>query len=318
MHLNFATTVFGNNYLTFLYALIGSLDKSIASFKLNVFYKDIQVSYIEEINDSRINFIDLNSIKFKNTKTIHHLISSKIYLWREALSYLPYGETVFFLDTDTIVNKNPAEKINFDFNILFTIKNEKRPINTGVIIVKNNDFVKDFFERWAKRTIEIIEDDNLLNIAISKNHPYGGADQMSFYELVNFNSYNNPFHLKSSHEKIFTLECENFNQTNSVKLNKQTYIYHFKGGWHDVILNGKTFNFKRTLKDSREMLIMFNKHLTDFSNNFNIYNDYSKLSLSYFNFESNSINYFKYYLKLSSFYLKIILEKWRTKSHSKK
>ena len=111
MHLNFATTVFGNSYLTFLFALIGSIDKSVESFKLYVFYKDIDIKNIQGINDSRINFVDLNSINFKNTTTIHHLISSKIYLWREALSYLPEEQTVLFIDVDTIIYKNPIEKL---------------------------------------------------------------------------------------------------------------------------------------------------------------------------------------------------------------
>jgi len=303
MNLNITTTVFGDSYLTFLYALIGSLEQNIVNYKLYVFYKDINVKNIEKIQSHRIDFIDLNSIKFKNISTINHLISSKIYLWREALNYLPDGETVIFLDTDTIINKNPINSLDFDFNILFTIKNERFPINTGVIIVKNNLFTKSFIDKWAARTIEIIEDENLLDIAISKRQPYGGADQMSFYEMVNFNTYENPLIAQKSQNKIFTLECSKFNQTNSVKVDKDTFIYHFKGAWHNVIINGGTFTFKRNFMQSKEMLIMFNRHLSYFSRNFNFSNNYTKLSLNYFDFEKNSINYFKYYYLLIFNYL---------------
>lgn len=309
MHLNFATTVFGNSYLTFLFALIGSIDKSVESFKLYVFYKDIDIKNIQGISDSRINFVDLNSINFKNTTTIHHLISSKIYLWREALSYLPEKETVLFIDVDTIINKNPTEKLNLDFNIIFTKKNEKRPINTGVLIVKNNGFVKDFFERWAQRTIQIIEDRNLLDIAISKNHPYGGADQMSFYGLVNFQTYNKPLTSEVLDQKILAFECNEFNQTNSVKVDSKTFIYHFKGGWHDVLLNGKSFNFKRTLKESKEMLIMFNNHLSYFSKEFNVSNNYTSLKLSYFNFKNDKTDFIQYCKKVIHFYFSIVLNR---------
>ena len=287
----FCTTLYGNDYVKFLYAQIGSIKRNSPESEHYIIYNSVDNEYLDPLKEDRkIKVIRLSEIVINQQQDLSKIISSKVHFWNAALNYLP-DKPVIMLDVDTLINFN-FYKTTFDFDLGFTIKKERYPLNTGVIYLKNSPEIRSFFNKWADTTIEIINNPTKLAISTSNEHPYGGADQMSFQNIIKYDVKKGSFKTNYNGLKFASLECEIYNQTNSVPYDKSVKIYHYKGGWHNVINKGYSFNKKRTLKDSFSLLIYFNNCLDYFTNKYKITNLYTSLNLPYL--KRGKVNRLKY------------------------
>lgn len=289
----FCTTLYGNDYVKFLYAQIGSIKKNSPECDHYIIYNSVDKEYLDPLKEDRnIKLIRLSKIVINQQQDLSKIISSKVHFWNAALDHLP-DKPVIMLDVDTLVNFN-FNKSTFDFDLGFTIKKERYPLNTGVIYLNNSPEVRSFFNKWADTTIEIINNPTKLAISTSNEHPYGGADQMSFQNLIKFNLENRSFNSNFNGLKLAALECEIYNQTNSVPFSKLIKVFHLKGAWHNVINKGYSFNKKRKLSESLSILLYFEKCLNFFSQKYFVDNSYTTLNIPYIKKGKVNKLYYKY------------------------
>lgn len=258
--------IFGSKYDGMLLTLLYSLNKNIQALNCFVFYQD-NSSLFDEIKKAftKVEFIKTS---FNFSKNHNLRISSKTLLWSKALEWLcqhkisVYNYTIF-LDVDTIVLNNPLISLNslnvLDADIIITVKdNEIWPINTGVIITKISHRTSCFFKLWKTSTFDLFKNADSIHQANSLDYPYGGIDQMSMYKIIQYLRNEDIFYTNQCDGlTIKKVLCENFNQTNSSKINNDTFIIHYKGGWQPILLNGKNFTKNRKKNESMPMYVYY-------------------------------------------------------------
>lgn len=254
--------IFGNKYDGMLLTLLYSLKKNIDNANCYVFYQDNS----ELFNSIKKTFHDFEFIKtsfsFSENKVLR--ISSKTLMWSEAILWIYKNKkSIFdyaiFLDVDTLVLKDPiiilSESKKIDADVLITVKDEEKwPINTGVIITKITQKTCFFFQKWQEDTFKLFNSEQSLYQASSVDYPYGGVDQMSMHKIVEYSRNANHFYLKNCCGlNIKKILCTNFNQTNSMPINDDIFIIHYKGVWQHILLHGENFTKYRRRIDSMQM-----------------------------------------------------------------
>lgn len=249
---------YGMQYAPYVAVFMQSIYESIKDFHVSFYIQDIDDDCLDILRKTykKTNFIKTN-IRFP-ARNIER-IPLKMKIWTEALSQ--HEGEILFLDSDTIVSKSPKCFFS-DADIIFTTKNEIFEINTGVMLVRNSNAVQYFFQEWTNKIMEILNSEEMINIACSPQYPFGAVDQMAFYQMINFDLEKNFYSFNTPYCDI-TLEsvpCNILNQTNSVPLNNDIYIYHYKGGWRTIIQCG-SFSQNRGFLESYEMLKLFSRIL---------------------------------------------------------
>jgi hypothetical protein len=226
-----------------------------------MYWQDIDSDIIDafELCYSNVTFI---KTYFSMYGAMSQRIPSKMYMWQHAVDL--HHTPICLIDCDTIIVKSPAKFFDLDADIIFTDKNEQFYINTGVMLVRPSPAVRNFFSQWTDRTIEIVNDPKLLNTAISSENHYGAADQMAFYEIIQYTQSKKGYivNIPGFKIKLQAIDCNILNQTNSVKLNDSIFIYHYKGGWRDILSKG-IFHDARPQYDSTPMLLQFLSYYTE-------------------------------------------------------
>ncbi len=159
-------------------------------------------------------------------------------LWLRAVEEAQ-DESLCMVDSDAVVQHSPQCFLK-EYDCIFTDKMEQFRLNTGVLLLRNASSSVEFIRAWAEKTTTIINDDALLAQAVSVENHYGGADQMALYTLIDYSPEIKEYAYTAKDGK-FTLKavpCAVLNQTNAVPLSSGIYIYHYKGGWRDVLLRG--------------------------------------------------------------------------------
>lgn len=164
------------------------------------------------------------------------------------------------VDCDMLVRHDPFDLFRPDDGILFTTRDGAWPINGGIIGMRDplDPAVSRFFHRWAERIVEIASDPTLVAIARSVKEPYGHVDQMAFAQTIEY----------ERGRKNFTVpDCDGLqaravdgyvlNETRSIPVNPETRILHFKGGWHPILLDGRTFSRYRPMRGGWEMFVLY-------------------------------------------------------------
>ncbi|MBL7131191.1 MAG: hypothetical protein ISS45_07305 [Candidatus Omnitrophica bacterium] len=241
-----------------LLANIYSIIQSNPDSRITVFWQDIEERFIRNIIKAfkHVTFIETN---FDLTTDPIKKISSKTLFWNYAAQIYPHNN-ICFLDVDTLVIKNIGHFFEKDFDIVFTYKDDQFPLNTGVMLCKSDKYPL-FFQRWEEDTFKIITSPDLNKKANSPEYPYGGADQMSFYEMLRYNSNQTEYFISTNGQKLLLkgLPCEILNETGSKPITKSTHIIHYKGGWQPILIDGKNFSKIRNKNESWEMYILYLK-----------------------------------------------------------
>ncbi|MBU0707868.1 hypothetical protein KKG41_05865 [Patescibacteria group bacterium] len=262
--MRFITTAYGNDYIGFLLTCIFSITKSNPDAAVSVFWSDIDKTYIELLNQTFPN-VEFKKNEVDIPRDFIKRISSKTILWNKAIELYP-DEQICLLDSDTLVLKDISHFFENDFDISFTIKDERIPLNTGVMLVKNSGRVTIFFQEWQNRTNLILNDPKeYANANNTDDYPYGGTDQMSFYNLINYSKGQNSFTADIAGEsvKLIALPCAQLNETRSTNITPEKHILHYKGGWRPILLDGTNFTSNRPKEKSLEMYKLFLKTFSE-------------------------------------------------------
>ncbi|MBD5416431.1 MAG: hypothetical protein HDR50_01890 [Desulfovibrio sp.] len=245
-------------YLPYIAVFLQSVSTAIKNSKILFYIQDIDEDCLDILCKTYQNseFIETD-IAFPKRNV--ERIPLKMKTWTEALSKL--NGDILFLDCDTIVSKSPQGFFS-DADITFTSKDEQFQINTGVMLTKNSKAVQFFYQQWTQDILNILTDEQRIEIACSAQHHFGAVDQMAFYELINFNLEKNNYVYNTPYGPISlaSMPCDELNQVNSVPLNDNIYIYHYKGGWRQIIKSGEFTQYRR-FYESYPMLLLFHKTL---------------------------------------------------------
>lgn len=332
MQVVFGIAIYGERHLGMLLTNIFSIINCNPKAKIIVFWQDIDDKFIDILSKAfPVEFFKTN---FSFWQDSIKRISSKTVIWK-LIAHHVFTQRYKYLcliDTDVLVIKDVSNYFNnYIFDILFTYKNERWSLNTGVLLIKVSQKSVNFFEEWENLTFSIINDKTLLKQSTSKRFPYGGADQMALYKMLGYVKGKKEYKIKI---KKFIIDfngipCKELNETNSTKITNKTYIIHYKGGWQPILLEGKNFTKNRTKKDSWEMYILYLKTYINSVKFINrkLNSHYSlktfKVKIPFYltrdNLEERKILYYLYYLyhlpktimKLLSKYYVVLKSYWQ-------
>jgi len=248
----FMTTAYGNEYVPFLATCINSIYKTHPDDDILVLYDDIKYDEIDflKIPFPKVEFKRVNhgALTYDN---IYQRVPLKLRYWVDALKSTKH-KTVCFLDCDTVIYKNIDEFITDDYDFLYTWKDETFPLNVGVVIINNSDKILAFAQRWLEITEEIVHDGKRID---KGNKSFGAADQAALAELMDKQSYDG-ITIKNydfGEIRLKGVPCELLNQTNNRRMECGSYIFHYKTGWHPILLKHADFTVNRPREDCFHM-----------------------------------------------------------------
>jgi hypothetical protein len=160
-------------------------------------------------------------------------------------------ERLVLMDSDIMVREGFSEAFEGDFDVAYTDKPERWPLNSGVIFMKAGKAL-EFLGRWSEESAKIGTSPELLKEASSKELPYGGIDQMALYQMTAYERGRSEIAEKDG-ISYKGLPCAIYNETRSLPVDCPAKLVHFKGGWHKILTRGAWYSPKRPMKDSLEM-----------------------------------------------------------------
>jgi len=240
----FATVLFGNNQIDYLNVLLQSIiDVYQEEASVIVYYASVNSKSIEDIKN-KAPFIFMREDKSLDYSAKDHdcRASFKTVGWCKIIEEQRWPENLVFLDADTLVVKKVDEYFK-RADIGYTYKthedeNLKWPINSGVVLAKNNDISLKFFKDWRDKTLEILKSSHKKRIRL--RHNWGGEDQASMGNILKTRDRKQYAEIIANGNILFQgYPCEELNETRCTPITDKTHIIHYKGRWRFVISNRK-------------------------------------------------------------------------------
>lgn len=240
-----------------LLAHLESIKQSHPDAQIAVYWQDMPHTLVGAI---RAGFptADLIETKFDFASDPLQRISSKVLCWARAAEDFTGGGDIVFADGDTLVRLSLAEFFDDAADVVFTVKPEKVPINSGIVLTRGNHAAA-FMRAWRDATTHILRTPELFKQANDASLPYGGTDQMSLCQLIGYERGKDFFEIKCGEHQIRLRaeRCSRLNETNSRPLSDDIHVVHYKAGWQQILLNGRPFSKWRPRESSWEMLTLF-------------------------------------------------------------
>jgi len=144
------------------------------------------------------------------------LVASKLIAWNCALDTLTNGDEALFLDDDTLVLK-PVSVFNCAFDVGYTVRTGRWPINSGVVFLRVNEKTRKFMRDWLHLCQNILNDDVKIKLAIRTD---GAPDQAALRHNID----------NADRTLIFNpLSCDLWNCVDCPKDAVKPFIMHLKG-----------------------------------------------------------------------------------------
>lgn len=258
MRIQFVVSAYGDKYsgmlLTSVFSIISSQKKP---YTIRVYWQDISDAIMQPFRQAYSEHCEFTQTAFVLSEDPDSRISMKTLLWEKAVKEAEDSPLVL-LDGDTLVNGDISHFFDEHFDIGFTVKDERVPINSGVLLVKTPKRCRLFFQQWREHTIAILQSKVSYDEAI---RAYGGIDQKAFADITGFQRGKEFYEIFDSESPLIAvaLPCIVLNETRSVPVSAATLIYHFKGGWRFILTEGKPFTKNRSKKESFAMYLLYMK-----------------------------------------------------------
>jgi len=249
-HLAFAVASYGRGQLRFLAPHMHSVALSHPDATELILWRDMptrEVAYLERAYPNAA-FTPLDVAVEGRTD---QRISRKMLAWEIACQRLA-DQPICFIDTDTLVLRPLTPFLDEPFDFAFTWKDHVYPLNTGVVLVGSGRKALPLLREWAARTARIVADRDLLARALKDS---GGGDQQALRELIGFANYDRTYTQTIAGQTYVLrgLPCHQLNEVRSVPITDDTYIIHYKGGWHPILLHGAPYSRHRPEETSAQM-----------------------------------------------------------------
>jgi hypothetical protein len=160
-------------------------------------------------------------------------------------------DRLVLMDSDILMRGPIDEAFADDFDVGFTDKPERWPLNSGVIFLRR-DKACEFLRQWSGESRHICASKELLVEASSKERPYGGIDQMALFLMTAYERGRTGI-VEREGIRYKALPCALFNETRSLPLPCPARFIHYKGGWHKILTRGTFYSPKRPMGDSLAM-----------------------------------------------------------------
>jgi hypothetical protein len=255
--MRFVTTVFGDRYSGLLLTLLQSIHRADPTTPVTVLWADIAPSSIDALR-ALFPQADFVHKPIPVASDLMRRISSKTFYWEAAVQHCA-GEDICLLDADMLVVRPVREYFSDAFDIGYTFKNEKFPLNSGVLLIRDSPVSLPFIREWRTRTEAILTDADALAQANNRRLPYGGADQMALFQMLEYRRGQRDYrvNVNGSVATVKGFRCEELNETNSTRVTLRHHVLHYKGGWQPILLEGRPFHRNRTKVESLEMYRLY-------------------------------------------------------------
>ncbi len=242
-----------------LLAHLESLSQTHPGVPVEVYHQDLPGDRCDAIAKTypKVTWVET---KFDFTGDRVQRISSKTLAWEQALRRQRDGETLVLLDVDTLVIRDLAAVLaGDDWDVVFTWKDERFVLNTGVLVCRTGAGSRAFFQAWRERTLAILSDTERYRLANDVRQPYGASDQMALHELLGFQLGRAEYLAKVGAEQVRLkgVPCAVLNETNSSPITEATHVIHYKGGWQPILLDGRRFTAQRSRAACDEMYRLY-------------------------------------------------------------
>jgi hypothetical protein len=242
--LDICISLYGIEKISLLYALLASIihlygdhNYENEGIRINLLVQDIPDVLLEEIK--RKVKLDLRIIK--DTEPIgRDQISGKMRLWQILVDNAD-KDNILLLDADTVLVRDISSFFDKKFDVGFTYKTDKDenlawPINTGVILLRNNEPSRWFFKNWVKLTRDYVLD---CKNETKRLEGWGALDQAAFGHQVGTRSvdtFRNGIRLGPCFIQGFP--CSILNETRCKSM-ENCHIIHYKGFAQKMVLSGE-------------------------------------------------------------------------------
>ena len=248
--LAFAAASYGRKQLLFLAPHVHSVALSHPDATELLLWQDLptrEVAYLSRAYPKA----EFTRLDMPPGGTVDQRISRKMVAWEMACQRLA-DQPICFIDTDTLVLRPITPFLDEPFDFAFTWKDHVWPLNSGVILVRTGSKALPFFREWATRTTPIVADRALMAQAKERS---GGGTQHSLRSLIGYVNYDRTYERAIAGQTYVLrgLPCHQLNEIRSVPITDETYIVHYKGGWHPILLEGGPYSRHRPEETSAQM-----------------------------------------------------------------
>lgn len=237
-----------DNYLYLLRPFLQSVVERVSNPKVCVIYYEYSLNNLFFLKKA-YPFITFIKVDSKSTDPTY-INSARLNHYLDVVQTLEKDTEVVLIDCDTIVLKDFSKVFENDFDVAFTYKEDKFPINFGVILGRNNSSFKEIVRYICKTIDYTFSDKELLSEATRLS---GAADQHSInslvhkpnippeYEEFSKKERDNTFGKRYNVEengisiKIDFLPGEIFNETECKPISRDLNVIHYKSGWHPIL-----------------------------------------------------------------------------------
>lgn len=247
----YLTAVYGEKYLPMLMGFLHSLGQvREPESKTMVLWSQLPAHEIMILNKAYpwCEFIESPIIL---TGDYRRDIPFKVRLWSKALTMFPDAQ-VRFMDCDMVVTQSYGDVVEGDYDILFTAKNERVPLNTGMIVANSSPEATFFFQQWLEGIEKCAKDDDSLSEAVACN---GSIDQHVLAQWLGSPPPQgiSEVNVNGRTVRFKNVPCSVLNETNSKPITPEMRVIHYKAGWHPILLENKDFSKNRPEDTSLEM-----------------------------------------------------------------
>lgn len=214
--ITFVTTIFGARYSPFLLPHVYTVRKQHPGSRHVLYWNGVSSDLIDQASAMGVEAIQ----KETHGDSKHGLLNDRMRLWEEGVAGSDSDTVV--VDVDILFVK-PIYHF-FKNEITYTFReNHQYPLNFGILLLRDGSKHADFMHKLTKRTQYLF--DNHYERARQK---YGSCDQQALVEMLD------------SDFDIGGVSCLDLNEV-SCNFTERTHAFHYKTGWHPVLLDGESF-----------------------------------------------------------------------------
>jgi hypothetical protein len=238
LQIKFITAIYGPAHLRFLAPHLFSIKNSNPSSTAAVLWTDLPKTELRLLS-AAFPWATFLEMEFAVQGDAVDRVAAKLDYWLEAAKSC-HGEGLCFIDTDTLVLK-PLERFfkDCDWDVIYTWDNRFRPINTGVVLMRDAAVARSILPSWIELTKAI--ESNPEKKQFARVYSWS-AEQHALREMVGWCNYDGvqTISVEGVQRRFLGVEGVQLNDTECVCITDDTHVLHYKGGWQPVVL-GKPY-----------------------------------------------------------------------------
>jgi len=214
--ITFITTIFGARYSSFLLPHVYTVKKQHPNRRHVLYWDGVSKDLIDQASAMGVE----TAHRETHGDSKHGLLNDKVRLWEEGVAG-SNSDTVV-VDVDILFVKPIYHFFKNEITYTFREKHQY-PLNSGILLLRDGSKHASFMRLWADRTQYLF--DTQYEKAKKK---YGACDQQALVELLDGDF------------DIGGVSCLDLNEVDC-NFTERTHAFHYKTGWHSVLLDGETF-----------------------------------------------------------------------------